>query len=152
MGVGIFYEIFKNSEGIFHDVDQQITDEINRLLMEPGKKLAVPINTLDISRGDTGKLVMGIKNTDPDYTKFKIETTCVKFCSETCKPCQNRVINDERIVNIAQREKKIFKLYINVPKDAEYGEYIYSLEVKKYDGANTQGAYDTAKRFYVRVG
>lgn len=165
LGVTILYTISGQLDTSAKQLNEQTKDEINRILLSPGIKVAFPKKIADVPRGDKHILGFGVKNTDPDYTDFKVETQCLKaykddnteICNDNvagseCNDCDNWIINNGKFMEVAKREMEIDNLFIKVPKDAEYGEYIFKLEVKKYDGANTQGTYDTAKRFYVRVG
>ncbi|MGM5482792.1 MAG: hypothetical protein ACQESF_04990 [Nanobdellota archaeon] len=166
LGITFLYNITSQLDEASASLDESTKSQINQVLLTPGMKVAFPKKVVRIARGEKHILGFGVKNTDDSFTKFKVETDCLKayksddtlICNDevtgkTCSECDGWVINTmtDKIVDVEKRETKVDNLFIKVPGDAVYGEYIFNLEVKKYDGSTTQGAYDTPKRFYVRV-
>lgn len=166
LGVTFLYNIMGQVEEATGSINEQTKDQIQNILLEPGMKVAFPKKNIEINRGEEKILGFGVKNTLSDYNKFKIETECLKaydsedneLCndddpSNACNECDDWVINTqtERVIEVPKREREVDNLFLKVPSEADFGKYVFNLEVKKYKNTNTHGVYDTKKRFYLTV-
>lgn len=168
LGMSFLYKIMNKLDNATETLDKQTIDQIESLLINSGTKVAFPKNIVTIKRGGHDSIALGIKNEDPDYTYFKLKTDCTKaydknkqrLCDETrnipcLDVCDKWVIHNSpgySLYNIEKKARKIEGLFVNIPKDARPGEYIFTLEVKTAEAnAVERNDYDSAKKFYVRV-
>lgn len=167
VGVTFLYKLSSSMEEKAGQLTEQTEKQIDEKLMGTNKKIAFAKMNAKIRRGDKDILGFGIKNTDPEVTEFKIEVECMmandpetdtEICNEEVDPgsCDDFnnwiVLDDARTIKVPQREMETESLFINVPGDAPYGEYAYSLTVKKIDDDGDDiGTYDVPQRFYVIV-
>src|SRR3989338_1661935 len=61
-GITLLYKFIAGAEEIKADLDARTTEELERLLVQQGKKVALPLHVADVERGKTHVFGLGILN------------------------------------------------------------------------------------------
>ena len=155
-GVTLIYQFISGAEDIKGQLDAKTQDELERLLVGQGKKVALPLHVATIPRGDSHIFGLGILNTYDAVENFQIRIRLNKVADETKADITSQV-NAQNIAawalfntaNVAIESNANNKeaILIQVPKDALKGEYIFVAEV--FDSNNN--LYGNPQTFIVKV-
>ena len=159
-GILLMQSFITGAEDIKDQLDKQTESELERLLIDQGKKVALPLHTVVLEAGEDHIFGLGILNIDSVLYKedFIIDIEFSKLIDEDGKKVNN-VDNDKvlswllynsEILNIEHNEHKSEAIYIGVPEDAMKGTYIYNVYVY-YSGLDGKTKYDSVKKLYVTV-
>ncbi len=155
-GILLMKSFISGAEEIKDQLDSQTEAELQRLLIDQGKKVALPLHTVEIEAGEDHIFGLGILNIDSDIygEEFTLDITFSKLIDETSEEVsvdEDEVLswflyNTEEII-IVENEYESEAIYIEVPEEAAKGTYIYNLYVY-YNGGTK---YDSVKKLYVTV-
>ena len=155
-GITLMYQFISGAEDIKAQLDVKTQDELERLLVGQGKKVALPLHIATIPRGDSHIFGLGILNTYETTENFQIQIRLNKVTDETKADITSQV-NPQNIadwafyntapVAIESNANNKEAILIQVPKDALKGEYIFVAEV--FDSKND--LYGNPQTFIVKV-
>ncbi len=155
-GIALMYKWVYGAESLKSSIDEQTNAELDRLLVEQGKQVALPRNVADVSRGENHIFGLGILNIG-EKNNFWVEI----YPPEEIADTSGNIVG----VTVDQTEWLLFdgnsfpleqgqsaKQFINVmvPKDASLGQYIFSVKVK-YQNDVEQKQYGNTQKFTVNV-
>lgn len=152
LGIAFLQSIMGGANDLKADLDAQTSNELERLMMDQNKKVAVPLNTATLFGGDNHVFGVGILNILDDRGFFiSVEQTKFIDDTETVDDTDRRgnswlLYNTENI-QIAQNDHHKEAVLVSVPKDAARGTYIFNVRVTDDKGE----LYDNIKKFYVEV-
>jgi len=154
-GIVFLSKLMGGAEDIKTKLDSKTESQLERLLLDAGKKVALPKHTVYTEPGKVVSFGIGILNIDKKFgTKFKVS---VKLSTASDK--QEKVmtvlpdVSSWLLFNpgpyiIKENEHKTVPIGISVPKTAAKGTYIFNAQVLDGNGK----VYDNIKKFNVVVG
>lgn len=163
-GVGIKFvtDIFLKAEEYQATIDQQTQSEIERII-DPNTPVGMPINSIDLGRGENGIVGIGILNLRGSSGKFTVAVECDAavdysgnvICDDSfgsgqaCTDCDAWAFEPEEMY-LDNNEKGVGGIFISVPKDAVSGTYIYNVQAQVDVGGAPQN-YQALKKLNVNV-
>jgi hypothetical protein len=134
-------------------LDAQTQKQIENMLIDPAARVALPITTRTVSRGETAKFGLGVKNVIGTDQLFSVLVTCVDYidkgnnpyasCPDITKvPILGEALYLKNEVTIKNTGEHAFPIYIKVDKTAESGTYIFNIWVC-YDDSNPSTPYSS---------
>ena len=149
------------AEDIKTQLDAQTELELQRLMIDAGKKVALPLHTVEMEAGEDHIFGLGILNIDSVLygEEFTIDVTLSKLLDEDglevetvneLKALSWLLYNTETMF-IQENQHKSEALYIGVPEDAAKGTYIYNVYVYYTPEGGNAARYDSVKKLYVIV-
>ncbi|MEK6809493.1 MAG: hypothetical protein AABY40_02365 [Nanoarchaeota archaeon] len=155
-GITLIYQFISGAEEIKGQLDSKTQDELERLLVGQGKKVALPLHVATIPRGDSHIFGLGILNTYDAVENFQIRIRFIKVTDDTNVDITSQVnalniaawaLFNTVPVAIESNANDKEAILIQVPKDALKGEYVFVAEV--FDSKNNQ--YGNPQTFIVNV-
>lgn len=159
-GIILMQSFISGAEEIKSQLDAQTESELERLLIDQGKKVALPLHTVILEAGEDHIFGLGILNIDSTLygESFSIDITLSKLIDENSLEIESVdeaetvswLLYNTDVLTIEENEHKSEAIYIGVPEDAYKGTYIYNVYVY-YDGTSGSTKYDSVKKLYVTV-
>ncbi|MBU0457543.1 MAG: hypothetical protein ABH824_06045 [Nanoarchaeota archaeon] len=152
-GVSLLYKFIGGAEEIKADLDLRTQDELERLLVDQGKRVALPLHVADIERGKSHVFGIGMLNTLDNKEDFYIEIISNKVIdtSEQDVTGQQKVMSwlSYRTdgISIASGNNQKESILVSIPDDAIKGQYIFTATVKTTD----MNSYGNPQKFIVNV-
>ena len=154
-GITLMYQFIHGAEDIKGQLDQKTQDELERLLVGQGNKVALPLHVAAIQRGDSHVFGLGIQNIKDMTESFSIKIRLDKVTDENKKVIT--AIDPASVASWALFNNAPFAvesnantkeaILIQVPTAAIKGEYIFVAEV--FDSKNN--LYGNPQTFIVKV-
>jgi len=155
-GITLIYQFIGGAEDIKAQLDLKTQDELERLLVGQGKKVALPLHVATVPRGDSHVFGLGILNTYDATESFQVQIRLNKVTDETKADVTAQVdqlnvagwaLYNTAPVAIESNANNKEAILMQVPKDAIKGEYIFVAEV--FDSKNN--LYGNPQTFIVKV-
>jgi len=155
-GITLLYKFIGGAEEIKAELDQKTTEELERLLVGQGKKVALPLHVATVQRGDSHVFGIGIMNMKENAETFVIRITLKKVADEGLNDITQQVDQGAVVkwvlynpagIQVLPNDHHKESILVNVPKEAVKGQYIYTATV--YDSANQ--VYGNPQKFFVNV-
>ena len=73
MGITLLYNLLGKANSEKAQLDARTEQEISRLLIDEGKTVALPLNTIDLYPGESHVFGLGILNIDTGNDQYKVE-------------------------------------------------------------------------------
>jgi hypothetical protein len=162
-GITLLYKFIGGAEEIKGQLDSRTDMELERLLVDQGKKVALPLQVADVERGSTHVFGIGILNIDPELAEFWVVVELSKYVDETQVDLtdtlettseeypENWPLFFDQIMTIAEGEHRKESILITVPDTAPPGQYIFSVVVNA-NYLERPAQYGNTQRFIVNVG
>ena len=155
-GITLLYKFISGAEDIKSGLDQRTSEQLERLLVDQGKKVALPLHTADVQRGESNIFGLGIMNIG-GAEEFTIEITLSKYVDEngeigglTTNDVYSWLLFDAGPHTIKENEFHKEGINVIIPKEALKGQYIFNARVfREEDGVRTQ--YGNTQKFTVNV-
>ncbi|MAG61140.1 hypothetical protein CL619_05105 [archaeon] len=160
-GILLMKTFITGAEEIKDQLDAQTESELERLLLDQGAKVALPLHTVTMEAGEDHIFGVGILNIDSTLynDEFSLELTFSKLIDENSLEVEGAndieilswlLYNTETMI-IEENEHKSEAIYVGVPEDATKGTYIYNVYVYYDDDDTGKTKYDSVKKLYVAV-
>ncbi|MBW2988612.1 hypothetical protein DRJ48_04375 [Candidatus Woesearchaeota archaeon] len=163
-GIKFIHDLVASQEQIIPPVDQQIRNELARLIVG-NKRVAIAFNKATIQRGSSEGFGLGIRNTDPTKTYFRINAQCMKYgspeqedLSSGCPPDALSLSYDKSQIRILNNEYEDTMIVVKVDKRAPPGNYVVYVNVCSYQSAagscpidDSVHRYDQLQKIFVTV-
>ncbi len=162
-GIILIQGWISGAEELKTSLDQRTQAELERLLVDKGRKVALPLHTATVEAGDNHVFGLGIFNVDAEEygSNFIIAVDLSKVIDEQENDITSS-INKAKVeswalynlgeIFIGESSHESFPILINVPNDAIKGRYIYNVRVRYTDSPDQiEGQYDNVKKFFVTV-
>jgi hypothetical protein len=149
-GITLLYKFIGGAEDLHTQLKEQTDQELERLLVDKGKKVALPMNFKSLYRGDNHVFGVGILNIDQQAygNQFRIEVELSSFYNELNEDNTDSVnvnleqwlLYNKKPLSISENDHDKEYVYINVPKEALRGKYIFNVRIFSEDSqyGNTQ--------------
>src|SRR3989344_8402452 len=161
-GITLLYKFIGGAEDIKSKLDAQTNTELERLLVDQGKQVALPLHIADVLRGENHVFGLGILNIGGQLDgknigeEFTVQTEFIKLVDLQNKDITGEAPKEE--INqwllydsgsqiIKENEHTKLSLLVNVPTTALTGQYIFNAKVILNDGRQ----YGNTQKFYVNV-
>ena len=139
-------------------LDQKVEAELEKMLIDDGKQVAIARKTADIERGGNYVFGIGIMNTKKDVDSFHPK---VQF--KTATDAQNKgleidsaeiekwLLYDLNSQRIKQWENDKIGILVSVPEDAIKGEYIFNARIYEGETEDESIQYGNTQQIIVNV-
>ncbi len=144
-GITLLYKFIGGAEDTKRLLDERTNTELEYLLVDQGKQVALPLHVADIQAGDSHLFGLGILNSDERYgTQFTIHIDLNKAVDKN-----NELFTEEEKVKklselwllynsepllLKENEHRKESILVDIPPNAPKGQYIYDVVVKTADG------------------
>ena len=149
-GIVFLYNLVYGAESIKSDLDERTNEELEHLLTDQGKQVALPFQTANIYPGENHVFGIGILNTKEE-ADFTIGVECKIYVNEegaggATDKCNGWYLYNTETFSLEQGEHRKEGIMVNVPNDAPKGEYIFNVNI-----ISGENAYGNPQKFYVNV-
>lgn len=166
MSLVFLNKFFTQADILRVSIDEKTKSDINRLLSS-GERVALPIYSTGVQKGETAIFGLGIFNSG-DKKNFKIGVRCAGILISEDEPIvdcddydwESILMNNK--FTLEKNKQELIKIVIPMTEDAgveEYGTYIFNVyvcntpgdkqdECDEYDAASL---YDSVEKIYVEV-
>lgn len=161
-GLAFLYQLIGGAEQIKSELDAKTQAELERLLLDEGKKVALSLSTAALSRGETHVFGLGILNLDKESfgQEFTLAVSLSKAVDEEGSPLplldapsldtSSWLLYNPGPFTLKDNEHRSEPILVKIPPDAPKGIYIFNVQVENCpDGSCT--VYDNIKKFTVVV-
>ena len=153
-GIALLYKFIGGAEQVKTDLDQRTSQELERLLIDEGKQVALPLHTVNINRGDSHVFGLGVLNIGPE-SDFLITVQLIKVVDaqnqditaqiEQNEPATWLLYNQESI-HLQENEAYKEAILVEIPTTAPAAQYIFSARV-----ISNNEPYGNPQTFYVNA-
>ena len=154
-GITLMYQFIGGATDIKTQLDSRTDAELERLLVDQGKLVALPLHVSTVERGESHVFGIGILNIGEVGDKFFVKVDPVKVINEQEEDITNAdILNsayswllfDDSEITIKEGQHYKEVISVDVPADAVVGQYIFNAKV--FAGAEQYGK---TQKFYVTV-
>ena len=145
-GISLLYQFIGGAEDIKKNLDAQTEAELNKLLTDQGKKVALPRNTAKVEPGKSKIFGLGILNIDENEYKDQFSFTIQ--LSKAINPSEKVFTPTSDTTSwflfsggpFTIKENNYHKepILVKVPSNTQKGTYIFNVKVKA--GSQTYGS------------
>jgi hypothetical protein len=153
-GVTLLYKFLAGADDLKAELDVKTNNELERLLVNQGQQVALPLHLAELERGGKHVFGIGILNIG-EVDKFTIEVDVAKVVDGAGNKVENLEYNPldwllytPEYISIEENEHRKESIMVNVPKEAMNGDYIFNAKVYKL---STGELYGYSQRFTVKV-
>ena len=154
MGLYFLYSLMGGALNKKEELDQRTQQELLRLLIDEGKKVALPLHVADIYSGDSHVFGIGILSVGLETNEVFLDIKLNNAVDGDGNPLQvdasQWVLYTLNAIPMKEAEHRIEPILVDVPPDAKKGKYIFDAKVFT-DSAKTQ-QYGNTQKFIVNVG
>ena len=157
-GVALLYKFIGSATDTKNLLDEKTNTELEHLLVDQGKQVALPLHVATLSGGDSHLFGIGILNSDANLygTEFTININLNKFVDknnedkttlEIQKTAYGWLLFTPDVLKIKENENTKESILVDIPADAPKGQYIYDVTIKAKDN----NPYGTKQKMIVNV-
>ncbi len=134
-GIIFLYKLIAGAEDIKADLDSRTQAELERLLVEQGKQVALPFRQATIERGESHVFGLGLLNIgEPREFRLHVQLSSAKDRQNadlglTAEQVQDWLLYNAEPFTLAENEHRNEGLLVKIPKTAAAGQYLFSVEV-----------------------
>ena len=157
MGVTMLYSFIGGASDIKTKLDARTDAELERLLVNQGQMVALPLHVADIERGDLHIFGIGILNIGDVGNEFFVTVELSNAYNEEDVDITTEVdvstwveFNNE-VVHIQEGDNVKEVIGITVPKDATKGQYVFTAKVAIDKVYTSDTKYGNKQKFIVNV-
>ncbi len=151
-GVTLLYKFIGGAEQLKTDLDTKTEAELEKLLVDQGKRVALPLQVASVSRGEGHVFGLGILNIGGVGNSFRIIVDLSAALDElenefTAPEANSWSFYDDNAIIIPESGHEKKGIMVTVPKDAKKGKYIFNAKIILENGEQ----YGNTQKFYVNV-
>ncbi|MBT4805269.1 hypothetical protein HON71_03790 [Candidatus Woesearchaeota archaeon] len=155
-GMALLYKFIGGAVEIENQLSEKTNNELERLLINQGKQVALPFQVADISRGEGHVFGLGMLNIGGVGDQFNIFVELSKALDEsevefTAPEALNWLLYYKKPMTILEGEHKKEGILVNVPKDGLLGSYVFNVKVCTALPCDSSNQYGNTQKFYVNV-
>ena len=136
-GITLLYKFIGQAEEIKADLDQRTEDELERLLVDQGKQVALPFYSANLFPGDSKVFGLGILSLS--LNNFKLDIQLSKAVDDEGVDITEReriraeswLLYPTEEMRFEENEHKKIGILVKVSDEAVKGEYIFNVKVLK---------------------
>jgi hypothetical protein len=155
-GLALLYSLVSQSWHVKDQLDDQTTAEIERLLTDEGKPVALPFHFAEIVRGDNAVFGVGILNKGGVSGSFYLNVELSSAVNEAGEDISAQVdvidwltYYTKEILLEKEGDQVKEPISVSVPNEAKKGEYIFRVRV--CHDPDCQDQYGKTQKIYVTV-
>ena len=155
-GITLMYKWIYGAESIKAGLDEQTNSELERLLVEQGKQVALPRNVADLNRGENHVFGIGILNVGEE-NNFWIEVGDPAAVDQTNSPISvivdksSWLLYNDQLIPLKQGQHVREFINVKVPKeDTPLGQYIFPVKVR-YGTSPDEKQYGNTQKIIINV-
>lgn len=139
-GITLLYKFLGSAQEIKATLDARTEEEIQNLLLQEGKQVALPLNKALIKRGERKTFGLGILNSGvPETFTVSITPSSPNYISlegvEQEDPAVSSwVLYDTDALELGEQAFASVAILVAVPADAVSGTYLFDVVVQRSDG------------------
>ena len=138
LGLGFIRNMFTDIGGIREDITEQVRQNIIADLRNNDKKISFPKTEVEIDKGSSEILTVGIRNKEDDTFMYKMGFTPISG------PDDLSLINNwfqfgEDKYELSASESDIRNVRLSIPRTAKTGSYFLTFDVNKFLGVQVDG-------------
>ena len=156
LGVKLLYSFVSSGEQLKGQLDEQTEAELQRLLVDQGKQVALPLHQATLAGGESHVFGIGILNIGGGGDSFKLQVDLSQMIDPQQVPITTSnsqrqyilswlIYNNEDMV-IKESEHRSEPILVNIPNDAAKGIYIFDAKILAQNNL-----YGNVQKFYVTV-
>ena len=132
-GITLLFQFITGAEEIKGNLDAKTDSELERLLIDQGKQVALPLHSASLYGGDSHVFGLGILNIDGTTgTSFMIEVEAKSHPNTiTADEIFSWLLFDAGPHKIAEAQHHKEPILVTVPEEAPKGQYVFKATVKK---------------------
>ncbi len=155
-GITLMYKFIGGAEDFKKDLDAKTDAELERLLVDQGQKVALPLYTATVERGKNHVFGIGILNIGEEAAQFRVQVELSKVVDageqditvQIDKAAVERwLLYDFDLFSLQQNENKKQAISINVDNAALPAQYIFNAKIFLESGEQ----YGNTQKFVVMV-
>lgn len=131
-GITLLYNFIGGAEELKAELDQRTAQELERLLVDQGERVALPLHAATVLRGENHVFGIGILNIKDGVTDFQIMVDLSDAFDKQNELIVTSTIDlnqwifyDESIFSLDANEHQKEAILVTVPKDAVPGKYVF---------------------------
>ncbi|MDP3639648.1 MAG: hypothetical protein Q8R53_00400 [Nanoarchaeota archaeon] len=143
-GITFLYQLLGGASELKAELDTRTQQELERLLVDQGKQVALPRHTATILPGESHVFGLGILNTGSRGETFTLTVLLSKALDENeavayddpdvpnealRTASENWLLYNTAELRIAENEHRTEGILVDIPNDAPKGTYIYDVKV-----------------------
>lgn len=138
LGITLLYKFIGGAQSIKTTLDEKTDDELERLMVDQGKQVALPLHVADISRGSNHIFGLGILNIGGAGNQFQIQAGINKVINEQGEDATSSedvnyintwLLYNQDPIEIEENQHHKEAILVSVPKDALKGQFIFNVQV-----------------------
>ncbi|MDP3989603.1 MAG: hypothetical protein Q8Q01_00160 [archaeon] len=136
LGVNLLYQFIGGATEIQGHLDQRTEEELEHLLTDQGKRVALPLHTANVLPGESHTFGIGILNIGEEKQDYFIAIDEVNYIDDDgiVKKFPQGVLdewilyNDQKL-NVEPADNRKEPILVSVPENAPRGQYIFKAKV-----------------------
>lgn len=155
-GITLLYKFIGGAEEFKRDIDAKTDAELERLLVDQGQKVALPLYTATVERGENHVFGIGILNIREETNTFRVRVELSKVvdaqeqditASVDKAAVEEWLLYDVELFSLEQNENHKQAISVNVDDAALPAQYIFNAKVFLADDEQ----YGNTQKFIVVV-
>ncbi len=167
LGLGFIKKQFGSLGEQFESVSSEIKAELVDKIRQSGDLLVFNKIEFEAQVGKPDKFYIGIKNTAPEPSDFRVAMTCIKALGITETVCDKTLVGGMDgtgtvpmvdpwfqlfgEVNIAGGDVGVYPITLQLPGRVSPDTYLMTLTIYKYDAIEGYKEYTKPKQYYIYV-
>jgi len=140
LGLGFIKSTFGDIREISEDVTEQVRQQIIDDLITNDKKLSFTKTEINIKKGSSEILTVGIRNKEDGKLSYKMSLNAQSLPDEiTAESTSNWFQYRKDMQQLSSSESDIRSIRVSVPKDAIIGSYFFTFDIEKSVGVEKDG-------------
>lgn len=157
MGIALLYQFLEGAGDTKDQLDQRTEQELQRLLIDQGQRVALPLKTAVLYGGESTTIGLGILNINTLTTDFYIGIEKLRAVDADGQDITDRVdtgawfLFTEEKIALKAEQHHIEPLLLEVPTDAPKGQYIFAVRIFTSPSHDSQTQYGNTQQLVVSV-
>jgi len=151
LGLGFIRGMFKNITGTTEDVTEQVRQKVLDDLITGDKKISFPKSEVNIDKGGSTVLTVGVRNKKDSTLHYKIAFNPVSGPDGAAFTTDNWFqFADTEVYNLASAEADVRNIRLSIPTSVTQGSYFLTFDVIDDDASPGENIYGQ-KDFFIVV-
>lgn len=142
-GIAFLYKLVGGAEEIKKGLDARTAQELDRLLIDQGQKVALPLHQATVERGESHVFGVGIRNIGDEGDQFRITLELVQATDAQGQDITAQLSMQELggwflynsdVLAIGENEHRKEPLLVQPVRDAVRGEYVFKVRIVTSSG------------------
>ncbi len=158
-GITLLFKFIGTSTDIKADLDAKTSEQIESILIDKGKKIALPLNTVHVFAGDDPSFGLGVLNVN-ERNNFALRLELSMYVDEKGlkntgtdlkEQAKKWLLYSPQPFELGKNEHAKLAMKVLIPGDAPSGRYIFNAKVYSPDDPLPENQYGNTQKFTVVV-